>query len=204
MIENYGLDERRFLVLDVDDSKQRDQEYFKALSDELANGGTEAMLHELLQRDISSFNIRQASQTTALIDQKLLSMDPADRWWFAILIKGILPVQNPRLDPGRTQFEEWDKIPIDHLHSDYVANLRQTNTSCRSSQTELGMRLKRLLPAGFPKRGAVTDRDYGGRTRRVTIYHFPPLETCRSQFERLAGLEGFDWQGENPGEEQPN
>ena len=167
-----GLDERRFFVLDVDDSKQQNHEYFTALSAEIEGGGTEAMLHELLHRDISSFNFREAPRTKALADQKLLSMDPLERWWFEVLTRGRLPVQNSRLNPGATHYEEWDKIPISHLHSDYVNNLMMTNTPRRSSQTQLGMGLKRLLPLGFPKRSSVVEHSIGG-TSRVPVYKFP-------------------------------
>ncbi len=190
-----GLEERRFFVLDVDDSKQQDHKYFGALSAEIESGGTEAMLHELLHRDISSFNFRAAPKTKALTDQKLLSMDPADRWWFEVLTRGVLPIQNSRLAPRGTQYEVWDKIPINHLHADYVKNQKMTNTPRRSSQTQLGISLKRLLPAGFPKKGTVTELDYMGVACRVPVYKFPPLEACRKYFEGMASLDGFDWEG---------
>lgn len=197
-----GLDERRFFVLDVDDSKQQNHEYFMALSAELEGGGIEAMLHELLHRDLSAFNFREAPKTKALADQKLLSMDPADRWWFEVLIAGRLPIQNPRLAPGGTHYEDWGRIPTHHLHSDYVRDLKMTNTPRRSSETQLGMGLKRLLPPGFPKKGVVIERDFMGATLRVPVYKFPPLETCRKHFEQLAGLQDFDWDGEDPSSEE--
>ena len=53
-------DSRRCCVLDVDDSHANDHAYFAAIQDELEHGGYEAMLHELLNRDISPDNLRKS------------------------------------------------------------------------------------------------------------------------------------------------
>ena len=48
-----SLRSRRWFVLDVNETHANDHDYFAAIQDELDNGGHEAMLHELLHRDIS-------------------------------------------------------------------------------------------------------------------------------------------------------
>ena len=80
-----GTDERRFFVLDVSPLKTADYQYFEALDAELKNGGLAAMLHELLHRDISAFNVRSVPQTTGLVDQKVRSLRGVDAWWHEIL-----------------------------------------------------------------------------------------------------------------------
>jgi len=59
-------DERRYLVLDVLGIKQGNRPYFAAIEEEMENGGLAAMLHDLLARDISAFEIRDVPQTAGL------------------------------------------------------------------------------------------------------------------------------------------
>jgi len=56
-------DERRYLVLDVPGIKQGDRSYFAAIEQEMENGGLAAMVHDLLARDLSAFDIRDVPQT---------------------------------------------------------------------------------------------------------------------------------------------
>ena len=42
----------------------------------------------LRQRDISKFNVRQRPVTSALIDQRLQSLDDIGRWWHQCLLHG--------------------------------------------------------------------------------------------------------------------
>ena len=65
-----GLEERRFLVLDVGESQMQNSEFFGALDRELESGGREALLHLLLNRDLSGFNVRRFPQTEALREQQ--------------------------------------------------------------------------------------------------------------------------------------
>ena len=53
-----SIDSRRFFVLDVPDTRANDHAYFGAIQAELEGGGYEAMLYDLLQVNLSSFNVR--------------------------------------------------------------------------------------------------------------------------------------------------
>ena len=83
-----SLRSRRWLVLDVNESRANDHDYFKAIQHELDHGGHEAMLHELLHRDISSTNLRDVPVTAALIDQRTRSLDTHTAWWLDCLSRG--------------------------------------------------------------------------------------------------------------------
>jgi len=82
--------ERRFCVLDVPDMKCGDLAYFDAVERQMENGGLAAMLHDLLNRNIANFQVRNVPQTEALRDQKLLSLDSLSRWWLGVLDRGFL------------------------------------------------------------------------------------------------------------------
>ena len=62
------MGDRRFFVLDVSDKKKGDHSYFSRLSQEMNNGGPEALLHFLQQRDITGFNPSQFPKTAARVD----------------------------------------------------------------------------------------------------------------------------------------
>lgn len=84
-------DERRYAVFQVADTYSRDEKYFKALRDELDNGGMEAMLHDLLHVDLKDWHPRRIPQTEALQQQKLRSLDPRYEWFEDLLQNGLLP-----------------------------------------------------------------------------------------------------------------
>src|SRR5215204_2312773 len=86
-----GLEERRFLVLDVGESQMQNSEFFGALDRELESGGREALLHLLLNRDLSGFNVRRFPQTEALREQKLLSLETHEEEWIQVLRDGVTP-----------------------------------------------------------------------------------------------------------------
>jgi phage/plasmid-associated DNA primase len=84
-------DDRRFFILDVGDQVAKDQEYFAALYDQMEKrGGSEALLHELMERDIGGVNIQDYPMTQAILDNKLESMDSVGQWIFEGLISGEL------------------------------------------------------------------------------------------------------------------
>jgi hypothetical protein len=89
-----GADARRYLALDVGAGHKRDFGYFKAISDQMNNGGREALLHLLLHRDLSGFNVRDVPETAALAEQKAYSRRGIDQLVEVIADQGILPCCN--------------------------------------------------------------------------------------------------------------
>ncbi|MFO1153661.1 MAG: hypothetical protein U1E42_08370 [Rhodospirillales bacterium] len=77
-----GMDDRRFFVLDVSDTRVRDYEYFAALEAHLDSDGREALLHYLMTLDLTGWRVQQVPQTKALRDQK---RHTADELWHAII-----------------------------------------------------------------------------------------------------------------------
>lgn len=86
-----GHDARRFFVLDVAAHKKQNHDYFAAIANQMESGGCEALLYDLLLRDLSQFNVRQAPQTAALADQKKRSRRGIDRLIEQICTEGKLP-----------------------------------------------------------------------------------------------------------------
>jgi hypothetical protein len=83
-----GFDERRFAVLDVSDAHKQDHTYFAAIDHEMNNGGREALLHHLLNFDLSKVNLRAIPKTGALLEQKIASLSPEAGWLLDLLNRG--------------------------------------------------------------------------------------------------------------------
>ena len=79
---------RRFFVLDALPDRANDHAYFAAIDGEMRNGGYEALLHDLLEYDITFFNHRSPPQTKGLQTQKMLSLKCEEAWWFEVLHRG--------------------------------------------------------------------------------------------------------------------
>jgi hypothetical protein len=86
-----GADARRYFVLNVSDAHMQDHRYFAGIQTQMDNGGREGLLHHLLNRDLSSFNVRFVPQTQALAEQKAFSRRGIDRLVEIIAHGGILP-----------------------------------------------------------------------------------------------------------------
>jgi hypothetical protein len=86
-----GADARRYFVLDVGDAQIQNSEYFAAVVEQMGTGGREALLHELLQEDLSDFNVRVVPQTEALAEQKAYSRRGVDALVEIIAQDGMLP-----------------------------------------------------------------------------------------------------------------
>jgi hypothetical protein len=91
-----SLRARRWFIPKISDHRIGDREYFKALYREIDAGGLEAMLFELLHRDIGNFDPRTVPLTEPLAIQKLHSLDTLHRWWMTCLERGFILVQPVR------------------------------------------------------------------------------------------------------------
>jgi hypothetical protein len=109
--------ERRYCVFDVADNRRGDFSYFAAIERQMKEGGLAAMLHELLARNISDFEVRAVPQTEALVIQKTLSLSSLERWWLAVLSRGFL--WKSRF--GADYFRNWQTFySTELLHRSYL------------------------------------------------------------------------------------
>jgi len=191
-----GKDERRFCVLDIDPRCAKNHGYFAEMDDELANGGREALLRDLLDFDLESVNLRQIPHTEALLEQKIRSLDSVDSWWFERLMSGTT-------SRGGTQWRE--QTPSETLFDDYLAVSERIGVRRKQEQTVFGIKLTKLIPGLAKKRLSAEVRDHDGVpvSKRVWCYVLPPLDQCRDAFAQLLcqdvawpdddGRAAFDW-----------
>ena len=168
-----GIDERRFLVLEVSAAHQQDTAYFGRIAEQMKNGGREALLHALQNRDITGWDHRRAPDTEALSRQKADSLGPVEEAWHEILQEGELPPFAERVG------ESW-KVHTQGMR-DYVREKRRDPTVSYNRVSDLFKRLGyKYVPSPRP-RG----------------FMLPSLEKARKdwneRFMPWAWDEGGDW-----------
>jgi hypothetical protein len=195
-----GMDERRWAVLDVLDliPEGERKAHYRALYDELANGGRAALLADLLAVDLDAPdapNLRVIPKTAGLLEQKIRSLEPVPSWWLGRLVDGS---QTHRAAAWR------EKIPIRTLHRDFLRTSEDLGVRRRSSETEFGIQMRKLCPPISVTRSTeeVDEVDDMGREtkiyKRVNCWKFPSLAEARAEFE-TALRQPYAWDdgGEN-------
>jgi hypothetical protein len=174
-----GKDERRFCVLDVDPRCAQNHDYFAEMEAELAAGGRERLLADLLTFDLSSANLRQIPRTEALLEQKIESLDAVNSWWFERLMAGA---------PTRHATQWAAEVPCHTLYSDYVATAEKIGVRRKQSDVGFGLKLAKLVPSlGKVRRVRDVDHDGVVVAKRTWCYVLPTLERAREKFEALLG-----------------
>jgi hypothetical protein len=113
-----GLDERRYFILDVSEEKIQDHAYFGAIVKQMDDGGCAAMLHELLHRDISTFEVRKVPNTDALDDQKKRSLKVEVAWLQEVLARGYVYRSKHGLTDEFNRWMEWVSTAV--LYESYL------------------------------------------------------------------------------------
>lgn len=182
-----SADERRYVVLDAGDGEMQNTAYFRELQRQLDSGGRENLLHYLLRRDLSDFEVRHVPQTQGLTDQKALSQRPEEAWWYHKLREG-------RWLPWHDRYQ--DCVSKDELYQDYVDEMVRLGVQRRLSRIALGKSIGKWCPKGYPKDEQryvrTTARSSQGQeyTRKNRPWHYvwATLPEMRKAFEKAVGL----------------
>jgi hypothetical protein len=169
---------RRWLVLDVGESHLQDHAYFKAIETQMKNGGSAALLYELLHYDGSGIDLWTVPKTAALCDQKVHSMTPVEKFWFGCLKAGSqIASRWNRYDHYESGDDKWQTVLYaSALYDEYVTRAQQAGVNRKAMEMELADALKKMVPKAEHKRISIG----GVQARR---WRFPSLEECRVAFD---------------------
>lgn len=176
-----GKDERRFAVFDVHPRCAQNHGYFREMDEQMADGGREALLADLLAFDLGTVNLRKIPMTAALLEQKIRSLDTVEAWWLERLFDGTTTRKS----------SSWQtEVPIDGLFDDYIETAEKIGVKRRSEMTAFGMKLGKIVP-GLKRVRRYFDLQDGTMTRRW-CYELTSLDHCRMAFEEQLG-QAIDW-----------
>ena len=179
-----SVDQRRFVVLEVGNARMQDSSYFKALRDQMEQGGRQALMQFLLDRDLSRVELRRIPRTDALAEQQLRSLDSVGQWLYAALDAGGFEEQGAG---GVADFRPWPEfLQITEVHACYLFYCKRHSYSRPVPSSALGKRLNELLPCIEKRRIKI------GKGRK-NAYLFTPLDVARDEFVQVNRLTSIRW-----------
>lgn len=195
-----SVNDRRFFILDVSSKHREDHAYFKAIQEEMDNGGLEAMLHDLLAMDLSRFNVRAVPKTDALRNQQRETLQGVAGWWHDVLETGDLPELRWSEAEGAFVIEAG---PLLASCRDFKGceRISRNRLSAFLVKPQGGGKVRKFM--GFRRDRAVAAGDRTGKGRTgPTSYFMPPLAECRRLWDHVMYPENWneetEWNGDTP------
>lgn len=187
--KNTERDDRRDLVLRLSEKYKGNHEYWSALNAEIEGNGVEAMAHDLLAMDLSGFNVRDKPNTNELLEQKLQSLGPIQRWWHDGLYRGSFDKEDVR--------ESFEEMGFDHEYGGWPEFISTMN-AIQGVVDVSGHRLYKK-PSAIDMARAIKELCPNAKQDQLTInksrkrgFILPDLSQARADFEAYIGG-GVKW-----------
>lgn len=173
------IGDRRFFVLNVNNNRTQDHAFFEELHNQMSAGGNEALMHELLNTDISDFNVRAKPDTQGNDwDMKLRGADSVIQWLFE------------HLDCAHD--DDFDLKPVKaDLHQQYLKWCEQHDKRHPSVDSTFAKKLKEV----FNKAGNyLSDVRTLINGKQCRAWQLPELAIAKRCFEEYFGGHSTIWQ----------
>lgn len=179
------IDERRFYVIEVSEEKKQDKEYFKAIHEQMNNGGREAMLYDMLNIDISGVDLDKIERNGALFNQQLLNMNSITEYWYHRLDDGyILPrkTANDGSTIRKAYPDDWSNerdinVVSQEQYEDYLDYCAGRNKKFTETPTAFGV--------FFTKKFKVKTYRPKIEGKQTKCRIFPNLDQCKKDFASM-------------------
>jgi hypothetical protein len=157
------LHDRRFVILDVNQQRARDTEYFGKMMKQMKSGGYEALLWFLLNLKIEIDLLNGMPETDAMKNSKVYSMTPVQTFWYECLVEG--------------EFESGNDWEGPHSKRNLYQSFKDQSRKNEHTSREVFMKeLKKIID--FKQTRILRERSL----------IFAPLEECRDDFEERFGI----------------
>jgi phage/plasmid-associated DNA primase len=186
-----GSGERRWCICDCNSKFKDDYAFFADLERQMLNGGLEAMMHDLLHRQITT-NQRKAPRTAALTDIAVKGFTPIEKWIFNKLEKQgssfgyhFDPSSQIKFTGVTTPISWGNTLTADELHADYNAYCEHNKIRSPETKGMLCKKTKHLLGLSKPTRPYINGI-------KTSTYKLPVFSTARDEFAKAVDL-NIDW-----------
>ncbi len=170
-----SLTDRRYFVLNVSASRKNDHDFFKQLIYEQTHGGSEALLQVLMNFDLSDFEVRDIPETPARLDQKFLSMEPIEKFFFEFISNEDFKIGGEILN-----VDEVNRVSKSNLLYSFNEFSREHKPNHRNWEARRFFpQFKKLVPFANDKRRGSGPREY----------EFPSLNECKLYFAEKYSLD---------------
>lgn len=178
-----GMEARRYFVLRASDKHIQDRDYFGRIQKQMDNGGHSGLLRYLQQYNLDGIDLTAFPRTEELGNQKLLSLDAFERFWYSVLQNGQLFAIGSDSNEQKVHKRAWQNGVIAKkllwlAFTDYFKNEGQ---KWYSGEEGFGMALKKMVPSREKK-----------RIKSEMSYLLPPLQECRDLFDKMT-QQKWDW-----------
>lgn len=164
-----SLDERRFAIFEVGNSRRNDHQFFGRMKAGMENGGYNYLLRELARFDTSQCKLHSPPATEGLRRQKEESLDPFRQWWMDCLIEGHFVGLAEGVWPSEASLQT---LKLAYSHYCATRNMR----SRIPSDAVLARTLQQIVPKAHRKQ-------VGGRN----LWVLPSLGECRTLWDNAVG-----------------
>ena len=159
------------------------------------NGGLEAMLFDLLHRDIAGWHPRNLIKTAGLVDQQSRNLSPIDASWVEMIEADALQgggdtPATAMIAPSNDWLSKEDGDgdlalpPKSKMHPGLYTHMRNVSPELKNvSDHVLGHELR--------ERGCISVTNVPANRGRKRGWKFPPLHECREAWEKLHP--GWPW-----------
>jgi hypothetical protein len=185
-----GEFERRYVVFEVNDLKLQNKPWFKAINDQLDQGGYAAMLHDLLHRDLTDWHPRDLPACNDLTSQQAMSLSPLDAWWVELLEVGTLTGCDPD-EPNRARSGKYDVAVKTDGNFDRFVTRQGLYDHARTSEPRLRNVADRRFGDFLTKMGCDNEK----KVLRRRGWTFPYLSECRKAWEQR--FPNWKWRSPN-------
>jgi hypothetical protein len=183
-----SADERRYVVLDVPETKKGDAKYFTQLFKAIEGDELPAFLDHLLNLDLSEFDHRNPPHTEALNKQKIIGLDSVHQFWMDCLVNGEI------FGAGEA---EWPKdIPVQVMHAAYVEHARAHGERHPVADNHMAAKLAEVMPNKILKKTRPY-KAYEGLGDRPHRYALKDLAECRESFLTAMRIDAYEWPDED-------
>ena len=142
---------------------------------EQTHGGSEALLQALMDFDLSDFEVRNIPETPARLDQKLLSMEPIEKFFFEFISNEDFKIRGEVLN-----FDEVNRVYKSHLLYSFNEFSREHKPNHRNWEARRFFpQFKKLVPFANDKRIGSGPREY----------EIPSINECRLFFAEKYSLD---------------